>query len=163
MSTSAEKKLRQLLDKKNELEDQIKEIQQAKNRELRKLHEKRCQILGKAIYDSLKKGKSIHLDSLDEITGFLDPLLKRKSDRDLFDLSVSERQKSIASNQETKADKKSTVKESESEAQSETLTEKKTPRKSTRKTSTKPKTTTAQSKPPLEESEQEEMMKDFNL
>ncbi len=106
MTLSPDKKLRQLSDKKTELENKIKEIKKAENRELKKLHDKRCQILGKYIYDSLKKGKPVNLDSLENITEFLDPLVKRKSDRELFGLSVSNSTESDDSKKDTEAEQK---------------------------------------------------------
>jgi len=140
MSLSPEQKLQKLSEKKTELENQIKEIKKAENRERKKLQDKRCQILGKAIYDSLKKGKPIHLDSVDDIAEFLDPIITRKSDRELFGFLTPHSPQSTDSTKDTNNE----VNLTEKEPQSDTPT----PRKTTRKSASKSTDTQSQSPTP---------------
>lgn len=86
MRPSSEKKIELLLQKKSKIEDKIKVMKKEEKEKLKELKNKRYAILGKFIDKKIKKGESLEFHSTKDIADFLDPLLKKKSDRKLFDL-----------------------------------------------------------------------------
>ncbi|MEM6254817.1 MAG: hypothetical protein AAF821_18025 [Cyanobacteria bacterium P01_D01_bin.156] len=98
MPQSIEQKLAALKDKKAAIDQQIKDIEKAKNRELRKRQHKREQLVGKVIYTLVNGEDSMAGVQWSEavLTDIMDAHLTRASERALFGLSVPETSKAKA-------------------------------------------------------------------
>lgn len=89
MNSNTDKKLESLLEKKNDIEDRIKELK----KEAKTLDKKRNEILGKFIHRKLHKGEPIMFETIDDVKDFIDPLINRGTERELFGLPAIEKTK----------------------------------------------------------------------
>jgi hypothetical protein len=82
MRLTKEAKLKKLQEKKQLLDDQIRQMEADHHRELRKVQDKRERLIGKAIYALIESGGW----QQQQLLIMMDKFLKRPSDRALFEL-----------------------------------------------------------------------------
>ena len=110
MALSIEQKLAALKDKKAAIDQQIKNIEKEKNRELRKRQHKREQLVGNVIYTLVDTEASMTGIEWSEgvLMDIMDAHLTKKSERALFGLTVPNTPKRSASSSRKKTTAKDT-------------------------------------------------------
>ena len=87
MRSRLEKKLADLRQKRDTLDQQLRLLESEKANELRKIRDKKARLIGLAILDTLTAGSPVQLTDEAALLAFMEPALLRKTDRDLFGLT----------------------------------------------------------------------------
>ena len=87
MKSSTEKRLAKLREQETKIQEEIKKIEIEKEKELRKIQQKKEALIGAMVMAMMGKEQPITIASASDLLSLLDGFLNRKTDRTLFGLN----------------------------------------------------------------------------